>query len=88
MGIEAILVDLLKLLFGNLGVLGTMLTVLVAYMAWLLNTERGKHDETRRLVMETQERRLEMYAANVRVLSELKTLLDMAMRRNGNDSKS
>ena len=63
--------QLLTLLFGQVGVLGTILIGMVAGMFWLLLKEQEAHGKTRTSVQEVNEKRLEL------ALSTLKTLEDL-----------
>lgn len=74
--------SLLKLLFGQLGPLGTTTLAAAAYMAFLHHQEREDHKRTRELVAEDAEKRLKIHQDYIAVLSEIKTLL-LKELRNG-----
>lgn len=67
--------DLLTLLFGQLGPLGTVCVAAAAYSAWLHHTEREDHRKTRELVAKDAEGRLKIHQQFIEVLTEMKTLL-------------
>lgn len=67
--------NLLKLLFGQLGPLGTVTLAAAAYSAWLHWQEREDHKRTRQLVAEDAEKRLKLHQDFIAVLTEIKTLL-------------
>lgn len=76
--------ELLKLLFGQLGSLGTVCVAAAAYSAWLHYSEREDHKKTREMVARDAEQRLVAYNKHVQVLAEIKTLLcTLGDRRNG-----
>lgn len=67
--------SLLKLLFGQLGPLGTTTLMGAAYIAWLHTKEREDHKETRRLVAEDAERSLKVHHEYIALLAEIRTIL-------------
>lgn len=67
--------DLLTLLFGQLGPLGTVCVAAAAYSAWLHHTEREDHRKTRELVAADAEKRLKIHEAFIGTLTEMKILL-------------
>lgn len=67
--------DLLQLLFGHLGPLGTVCVAAAAYSAWLHHSEREDHRKTREMVAKDAEGRLKIHSQFIEVLAELKTML-------------
>jgi len=64
--------ELLKLLFGQVGVLGTVLIGMVYYIGRLLETEQKEHAETRRRAEETNERRIAIFETYLKAMADLK----------------
>lgn len=67
--------SLLKLLFGQLGPLGTVCLGVAAYTAWLHYEEKKDHKKTREIVAEDAEKRLKIHQEYIQTLAEIKTLL-------------
>lgn len=68
--------SILTLLFGQVGVLGTVLIAASAYIAWQLHLEQLDHKETRRKYEEMNEKRLELFAHVLKSVGEMKTSID------------
>lgn len=67
--------SLLKLLFGQLGPLGTVCLGVAAYTAWLHYQEKQDHKRTREIVAEDAEKRLKIHQEYITVLTEIKTMM-------------
>lgn len=67
--------DLLTLLFGQLGPLGTVCVAAATYSAWLHHTEREDHRKTREMVAKDSEARLKIHNSFIETLAEMKVLL-------------
>ena len=67
--------ELLTLLFGQLGPLGTVCVAAAAYSAWLHHREREDHKATRRAVAEDAKERLAIHNRYLEVLAEMRILL-------------
>lgn len=68
--------DLLRLLFGQLGVVGTVCAVAAVYSAWLLKLEQDAHNTTREKNEILNDKRIEVFTQIVETLSEMKTSVD------------
>lgn len=75
------LVPLLQLLFGQTGVVGTILIAIAAYFAYLYNQERNDHKETRRLMNEAADKRAQVLEAYIKGFSDIKTSIDILSAR-------
>ena len=71
---------LLSLLFGQVGVLGTILIAMCTYLAWDVKEERASHRATREYIYELQEKRVQMHTANLEAMTEIKVSLDQLTR--------
>ena len=63
--------ELLKLLFGQMGVLGTTLMIMFAYVAWQLHLEKLDHRKSRERHEEVTDKRLELLQTLTKTISEL-----------------
>lgn len=72
--------DLLKLLFGQLGVVGTVCFLVSGYLAWLHHQEREDHKQTRESVRLYVQSQNEMNMRFLEVITEVKTLLMRQVR--------
>lgn len=77
--------DLLKLLFGHLGPLGTVCVAAAVYAAWLHHQEKEDHKETRKAVAEDAARRIEIHNRYLEILSEMRVVLDHLGERDRAD---
>jgi hypothetical protein len=71
---------LLRLLFGNLGALGTLFVIVSVYQGWQLKLEQDEHKETRTTLGELNEKRLMLHEENLKTLGELKNSIDVLAR--------
>jgi len=69
-------ISLLQLLFGQLGVVGTVCFVMAMYIAYLHHQEREDHKATRVLMERDVERRATIHEQYIKVLAEMKLLLE------------
>lgn len=67
--------DLLKLMFGQLGVVGTVCFVILGYVAFLHWQEREDHKSTRESIKFYIQSQNEMNMRFLEVLTEMKTVL-------------
>jgi hypothetical protein len=79
---EGFLLDLIKLLFGQVGVLGTVLIAFGSFCAWLYITERKAHDATRSLMMQQNEARFKILESNLQTLKELQSTVGLLVDRS------
>lgn len=79
--------NLLQLLFGQLGVLGTVCFLFMSYIAWQLDVEQKLHRETRRRYEELNERRLQVFDALANSIKDLKVSVDSAITINNRNRK-
>lgn len=75
--------DLLKLLFGQLGVVGTVCFLAVAYVAYLLQQEKEDHKATRGALAELIKTQANVNLQFMELLTEIRTY--MRIRVNGKD---
>lgn len=73
--------DLLKLLFGQLGVVGTVCFIAAGYIARLHYSEQQDHKETRQTLTELMEKQLNAQVALTQSLSAIETLLEVMVNR-------
>lgn len=73
--------DLLKLLFGQLGVVGTVCFIAAGYLARLHWYEREDHKATRVLLGDLAEKQLNAQVALTQSLSAVETLLEVMVNR-------
>lgn len=76
--------SLLKLLFGQLGPLGTLFVAAATYLARLHWQEREDHKRTRELIAQDADKRLAIHQDYIRVLTEIRTIM-IKDRSNGKD---
>lgn len=74
--------ELLKLLFGQVGVLGTVLIGIAAYIAYLHKKEMEAHEETRRRGDEVAEKRTVLFETYLKTLSDLKIAIEASSNSN------
>ena len=74
------LVDLIKLLFGQVGVIGTICLGLAAFVGWLLREERNAHLMTQRRYEELNEKRFEILLMHQKALGEVRDSLSILAR--------
>lgn len=67
--------SLLKLLFGQLGVIGTVCLGVATALGWLHMQERKDHKQTRELMYQHFEKLLTLQISVASVLAELKLLI-------------
>lgn len=75
--------DLLKLLFGQLGVVGTVCFVILGYVAFLHWQEREDHKATRESIKFYIQSQNEMNMRFLEVLTEVKTVLLRQQNQRG-----
>lgn len=84
---EGIILEGFKLLFGQVGVLGTVIIGFAGFIAWLYLKEREAHEATRRLMWDQSEARYKVLESNLTTLKELQTtvglLVDRSSRNGG-----
>lgn len=68
--------ELFRLLFGQLGALGTVCVVAAAWMAWMHQKEKDDHKETRQLMYAHFEKVVALQVTVATVLAELKQLIE------------
>lgn len=66
---------LLKLLFGQLGVVGTVCFLWAFYLGWLYDLERKDHKASRDTLRELSQTQAGMNLKVIEVLTELRTLI-------------
>lgn len=79
---EGFLLELLKLLFGQVGVLGTVLIAFGAFTAYLYITERKAHDVTRTLMLAQNDARFKILESNLQTLKELQSTVSLLADRS------
>jgi hypothetical protein len=72
---------LFRLLFGNLGPMGTLFVVVAGYLVWQLKLAQDDLRNTRNTLGELNEKRLQLHAENLKTLGELKQSIDALARR-------
>lgn len=72
---ESIL-DAIKFMFGQLGVVGGVCFLMSGYLAWLHHVEREDHKQTRKATELDLEKRLEIHKEYISTLVEIKSLLE------------
>lgn len=70
------ILSLLQLLFGQAGVVGTILIGGFAYVAWQLKLEQDAHDKTRTQKDELSEKRYALLEKQLSVMGEFRVALD------------
>jgi hypothetical protein len=78
---------LLRLLFGQLGVLGTALVAFSAVLMWLLLREQEEHAQTRKASAEINEKRLELAVQTLKALHEFKSSIDALAAKGKNNAR-
>lgn len=68
--------QLLKLLFGNIGVGGTVGVCVAIYIGWLYDQEKKDHKATRLAVQEDAEKRRELQEKYIEVLTRLSVMIE------------
>ena len=68
--------ELLKLLFGQVGVLGTVLIGMVFYIGRLLEAEQKAHTDTRKRSEDTGEKRTVLFETYLKTMSDLKNAIE------------
>lgn len=68
--------QVLTLLFGQVGVLGTVLIAMVGTLLWLLWREQEAHDKTREQVALVNEKRIELAINTLNTLHELRNAVN------------
>lgn len=67
-----VLVEFVKLLFGQVGVIGTVCLGVAAFIGWLLQEERASHTQTRTKYEEMNDKRFDLLLAQQQTLTALK----------------
>lgn len=84
---EGLILEGLKLLFGQVGVLGTVIIGFAGFVAWLYIKEREAHDATRQLMLTQNEARFKVLESNLVTLKEIQVtvglLVDRSSRNGG-----
>jgi hypothetical protein len=75
--------QLLKLLFGNIGVGGTVGVCVAIYIGWLLHQEKEDHRQTRLAVKLDADKRIEIQEKYIEVLTRLTVLIESLQKRGG-----
>lgn len=78
-----IVVDLLKLLFGQVGVIGTLCLSLAVFLGWLYREEIKAHQLTRTRYEDMNEKRFEILTTQSKVLTELKDTMTLVSGKLG-----
>jgi len=68
-------IEVLKLLFGQLGVVGTVCFAMAGYLARLHYQEKEDHKKTRAAMEVDMDKRLKIHHEYIEVLTEIKQLL-------------
>lgn len=74
---------ILKLLFGQLGVVGTVCFIMSAYLAWLYDQERKDHKATRDAITKDVNERLQIHYKYLEMFEKLNAVLEVIKRRRG-----
>lgn len=74
--------ELLKLLFGQVGVLGTVLIGFAAYIGWLLEQEKREHERTRTRAEEVYEKRTILFETYLKAMTELRVAVEASATTN------
>lgn len=68
--------QLIPLLFNHLGAVGTVVTVFLGVVFWLLHKEQEAHDKTRDRLDEINEKRLNLAVTTLETLKDLRNSVD------------
>lgn len=68
--------QILTVLFGQVGVLGTVLIAFSGVLLWLLQREQDSHEKTREQVALVNEKRIELAISTLNSLHELRNAID------------
>lgn len=79
---EGIILEGFKLLFGQVGVLGTVIIGFAGFIAWLYIREREAHEATRKLMWEASEARYKVLESNLATLKELQSTVGLLVDRS------
>lgn len=74
-------IETLKLLFGQLGVVGTVCFLMTGYLAYLHRQEKEDHGKTRKLLDADLDKRLELHQNYIQLLVEIKSALELLAQR-------
>jgi hypothetical protein len=76
-GDQSFIINLLSLLFGQTGALGTVLIMANAYQAWLYLQERKSHEATRQSMQTAADKRTEILESYVKSIGDIKQSIDL-----------
>lgn len=74
-------IEILKLLFGQLGVVGTVCFLMSGYLAYLHRQEKEDHKATRQLMEGDLDKRLKIHQEYIQVLTQIKTMMEALLGR-------
>jgi len=78
---EGVVIETLKLLFGQVGVLGTVIMIFAAFISWLHIKEREAHEATRAIMNAQNEARYRVLESNLATLKELQTTVALLVQQ-------
>jgi hypothetical protein len=84
---EGWILEGLKLLFGQVGVLGTVIIGFAGFIAWLYIKEREAHDSTRQLMLTQNEARYKVLESNLATLKELQHTVGLLVDRSSRNGR-